>query len=195
MNRLTYLLSTYLFFTGALLLSGCTSVLNSENIDLAVTPDLLVFTVSGGSDSAAVSIPAHTLTFTSKEGAIGATVEGYSIEFYDASGQPLFAGDHVVNSRGSLNVYVPPGLACDKPSAAGHCNFNSPGVRYERGTPVTTTNSAFLPFPIASADYKRLSSGGALGARANFYLYGTNDLGNNFRAGPYQVAIQISLDS
>ena len=192
MNRLTYLL-----LTGALLLllSSCTDALNSEKIDLGIDPNPLGFNYDIDDDGVVTfTIPGHTLSLTSKAGAIGATVEGYSIEFYDSSGNPLFIGDHVVNSQGSLNVYVPPGLTCTDPlpvvgSEVLGCRFDSEGVRYARGPNVTTPGSSFLPITIALEDYRNLFTGGAVGAYADFFLYGTNDLGNTFRSGPYRVNI------
>ena len=196
MKRLTYLL-----LTGALLLllSSCTDALNSENIDLGIDPNPLGFDSEVDDEGAVeITIPGHTLSFTSKAGAIGATVEGYSIEFYDSSGNPLFIGDHVVNSQGSLNVYVPPGLTCTDPlpvvgSEVLGCRFDSEGVRYARGPNVTTPGSFFLPITIAFEDYQNLFNGGAVGAYADFFLYGTNDLGSTFRTGPYRIAIQVPL--
>lgn len=190
MKRLTYLL-----LTGALLLlSSCTDALNSENIVMGIDPNPLGFNATEDDEGVVtITIPGHTLNFNSRAGAIGATIEGYSIEFYDSSGNPLFIGDHVVNSQGSLNVYVPPGLTCADPNVELGCRFDSEGVRYARGPSVTTPGSTFLPFPIALADYRKLFSGGAVGAYADFYFYGTNDLNITFRSGPHPVAIQTPL--
>lgn len=184
-----------------LLLSSCgfNLGLNKPNIDLRVSPDPLGFNYDVDSEGIVTfTIPSHTLTFTSRAGAIGATVEGYSIEFYDSSGNPLFPGDSVVNSQGSLNVYVPAGMTCADPlPVIGNeilgCRFDSEGVRFARGPSVESASGTFLPVPIASEVYKILFSGGAVGAKADIYIYGTDDLNSAFRSGPYRVAIQVPL--
>ena len=147
------------------------------------------------------TIPSHTLYFTSRAGAIGATVEGYTIEFYDSSGNPLFPGDHVVNSTGALNVYVPAGLTCIEegqiPEVADEelgCRFDSAGARYARGPRISAPSGFFFPITLASEVFDQLfRSGGVVGAYGDFYIYGTNDLGNDFRAGPYRMAVQVPV--
>ena len=144
------------------------------------------------------TIPSHVLNFASRAGAIGATVEGYTIEFYDSSGNPLFPGDSVVNSQGALNIYVPAGITCTQPLpvVGGEnlgCRFDSEGARYARGPLVTSPNGYFMPITIAYEDYKILFSGGAVGAYGDFYLYGTDDLNSVFRSGPYRMAIQVPV--
>ena len=188
-----------------LLLSSCGFNLgiNSERIDFGISPVPLGFSASiyesNPDGTVALSIPSHTLSFSSWSGALGATVEGYTIEFYDASGNPLFSGDNVVNSQGALNVYVPPGLACNEPvppsgtERVGNfwCRFDSDGVRYTKGPEVTSPGGKFLPITIAAEDYYLLFRGGAVGAYADFYIYGTNDIGRAFRSGPKRVSIQV----
>ena len=196
MKRLTYLL-----LTGALLLllSSCTDALNSENLVMGINPNPIGFEYDIDDDGAITfTIPSHTLTLHSRSGAIGATVEGYSIEYYDSSGNPLFIGDHVVNSQGSLNIYVPPGLTCTEPlPTVGErvlgCRFDSPGVRYAPGPEVSAVDNSFLPITIASEDFDLLFSGGAVGAYADLFLYGTNDLGNTFRTDFYRINIITPL--
>ena len=205
MKRLSFLLIAAFL----LLLSGCggyigsiNTGLNRENIDLGINPVPLGFQYDIDDDGVTFEIPSHTLFFTSRAGAIGATVEGYTIEFYDSSGNPLFPGDHVVNSTGALNTYVPAGLTCTNPlpivtpNPNGNqevlgCRFDSEGVRYARGPAVNTPSGSFTPITIASADFDLLFRGGAVGAYADVYIYGTNDLGNDFRAGPFAIAIQV----
>ncbi len=185
-----------------LLLSSCGFNLgvNKPQIDLRVTPNPIGFDYDIDQETGIVTftIPSHTLTFTSRAGAIGATVEGYAIEFYDSSGNPLFPGDSVVNSQGSLNVYVPAGMTCTEPlpvvgSELLGCRFDSEGVRYARGPEVTSSSGFFLPISIAAETYRILFSGGAVGAKADIYLYGTDDLNSAFRSGPYRVAIQVPV--
>ncbi|CAN5751887.1 hypothetical protein BH24DEI2_BH24DEI2_01060 [soil metagenome] len=187
-----------------LLLSSCGFNLgyNKPNIDLGIDPLPLGFIVDPyipePGERITITIPSHTLTFASRAGSIGATVEGYTIEYYDSSGNPLFPGDSVVNSQGALNVYVPAGMTCADPlPVVGNeilgCRFDSEGVRYVRGPLVTSPNGSFMPITIAYEDYKILFSGGAVGAYADFYLYGTDDLNSPFRLGPYRMSIQVPV--
>lgn len=209
MKRLSFLLIAAIL----LLLSGCggyigsfNTGLNRENIDLGINPVPLGFSYDIDPERGVVfTIPAHTLYFTSRAGAIGATVEGYTIEFYDSSGNPLFPGDHVVNSTGALNVYVPAGLTCTNPLPIVNpnpngsdeilgCRFDSENIRYARGPRVNASSGFFFPITLASEVFDRLfRSGGIVGAYGDVYIYGTNDLGNDFRAGPYTVAVQVPV--
>ncbi len=177
------------------LLSSCSLGLNRENIDFGIDPNPLGFNYTINPTTGVVTfiIPSHTLRLSNKAGAIGATVQGYSLEFYDSSGNPLFPGDHVVNSQGSLNVYVPAGLICDEPDPERGCHFISPGARYARSPVAVSQTGYFMPITIAFADYQLLFSGGAVGAYADAYLYGVNDNLSAFRSGPYQVAIQVPV--
>ena len=186
-----------------LLLSSCgfNLGLNRPQIDLGIDPVPLGFDYDLDRDTGDVElvIPSHTLTFASRAGAIGATVEGYTIEFYDSSGNPLFPGDSVVNSQGALNVYVPGGIMCVEPlpvvgdEEVVGCRFDSEGARFARGPLVTSPSGSFLPITIAAEDYQLLFSGGAVGAYADFYLYGTDDLNTTFRSGPYRMSIQVPV--
>ena len=182
-----------LLFT--LILSGCSVGLNRENIDLGIDPDPLGFNYDINEETGAVTftIPSHTLVFSNKAGAVGATVQGYSIEYYDSSGNPLFPGDHVVNSQGSLNVYVPPGVSCDEPDPERGCRFYDEGARFARSPVVTSPSSFLMPISIAAADFDLLFSGGANGAYGDVYLYGVNDNLVKFRSGPYQIAVQVPV--
>lgn len=184
-----------------LLLSSCGINLgyNKPQIDLGIDPTPLGFDYDIDPEQGVTfTIPSHTLLFSSRAGAIGATVEGYTIEFYDSSGNPLFPGDSVVNSQGALNVYVPAGLTCTQPLPVVSdeilgCRFDSEGVRFARGPRVTSPSGFFTPITMAAEDFKILFSGGAVGAYADFYLYGTDDLNSAFRSGPYRVAIQVPV--
>ena len=184
-----------------LLLSSCGINLgyNKPQIDLGISPLPLGFDYDLDDEGkVTLTIPSHILNFASRAGAIGATVEGYTIEFYDSSGNPLFPGDSVVNSQGALNIYVPAGITCTQPLpvVGGEnlgCRFDSEGARYARGPLVTSPNGYFMPITIAYEDYKILFSGGAVGAYGDFYLYGTDDLNSVFRSGPYRMAIQVPV--
>jgi hypothetical protein len=138
---------------------------------------------------------AHTFSFASRQGATGARIEGYDIEFYDSSNNPVFVGDSVARSSGSLSVYIPAGLTCDELKANptfDNCTVNSAGANFTPGPVRQGPPSNFLvPADIALSLYNLLGKGGAVGAYALVYFYGTDDLGRPFRSTPYQFSLII----
>jgi hypothetical protein len=186
------------------LLSSCSRGFSAApyDFDVGVTPNPLGFDVDINPDTGVIEyiIPAHTLTFASSAGAVGATIEGYDIEYYEASNNPAFTGDFVQRSSGSLNVYVPPGIVCDElrepdaEPAFDFCTVNSDGAVFARGPERTSPPSYVIPLDIAIQLYDLVGIGGAVGAYAHIYFYGTDDLQRPFRSQePYQMAIQIPV--
>ena len=199
MKRFTYPLIYLSICCSLLALTACSQNLglavNQHNIDFGIDPVPLGFTFDIDQETGVVTfeIPQHELIFSSKRGALGATVEGYRIVFKDASGADLFSGDSEVNSLGALNVYVPPGSICDEPDPVRGCTFDDAGHRFAPGPQVRSPSGAFLPLDIASSDFELIGKGGAVGAYGDVFLLGTNDAGVTFSAGPYRVAIQVPL--
>jgi len=170
--------------------------------DVGVDPNPLGFSASLPDDDDVIiyTIPEHVLSFASKAGAVGATIEGYDIEYYEASDNPAFPGDYIQRSSGSLNVYVPPGIVCDElrspdpEPAFDYCTTNSEGAAFARGPARNSPGSYLIPLDIAIQIYRLVGTGGAVGAYAHIYFYGTDDLQRSFRSKvPYQMAIQIPL--
>ena len=170
--------------------------------DVGVDPNPLGFSASLPTDDNVITytIPAHIFSFASKAGAVGATIEGYDIEYYEASDNPAFPGDYIQRSSGSLNVYVPPGIVCDElrspdsEPAFDYCTVNSDGAAFARGPARTSPPSYVIPLDIAREIYRLVGIGGAVGAYAHIYFYGTDDLQRSFRTTvPYQMAIQIPV--
>ena len=170
--------------------------------EVGVNPNPLGFSTSLPDDNGSVTytIPGHVFSFASKAGAVGATVEGYDAEYYEASDNPAFPGDYIQRSRGSLNVYVPPGIVCDElrnpdpEPAFDYCTVNSDGAAFARGPTRDAPPSYVIPLDIAREIYKLVGIGGAVGAYAHIYFYGTDDLQRPFRTKePYQMAIQIPV--
>lgn len=187
-----------------LLLGGCSGGFSAAPyaFDVGVNPNPLGFSAAPNLDTGVVTfgIPAHTFVFASNAGAVGATIEGYDIEYYEASNNPAFPGDFVQRSSGSLNVYVPPGIVCDElrepdaEPAFDFCTVNSDGAVFARGPERTSPPSYVIPLDIASQLYDLVGIGGAVGAYAHIYFYGTDDLQRSFRTQePYQMAIQIPV--
>lgn len=138
----------------------------------------------------------QTLTFASRAGAVGATIEGYDIEYYEASDNPAFPGDYIQRSSGSLGIYVPPGIVCDElrtpdpEPAFEYCTVNSEGAAFARGPARTSPQNYLVPPDIARELFRLIGVGGAVGAYANVYFYGTDDLQRPFRIEkPHQMAI------
>jgi hypothetical protein len=190
--------------TGVLItvsLAACSQTLRpaSPSFDVGITPNPLGFSVNATTQGLEYIIPSHVFSFSSRPGALGVTIEGYDIEFYEASGNPAFPGDFVQRSRGSLSVYVPPGLVCeglrepDEEPAFNYCTVTSPGATFARGPERTSAPSSVLPRDVASRLYELVGVGGAVGAYAHLYFYGTDDLQRPFRTDAYRFAIQIPL--
>lgn len=184
------------------LLSSCSGGFSAApySFDAQVSPNPLTFAVSVAAETGVVeyTILEQTLTFASRAGAAGATIEGYDIEFYEASNNPAFPGDFIQRSSGSLGVYVPPGVVCDElrepdpEPAFDYCTINSEGAAFARGPTRTSPPSYLIPPDIARELFRLVGIGGAVGAYAHIYFYGTDDLQRPFRTEePYQMAIAI----
>lgn len=187
------------------LLTACSGGISAAPyaFDVGVDPNPLGFDVDLlDAETGAVEfvIPSHTMIFASKAGAVGATIEGYDIEYYEASDNPAFPGDYIQRSSGSLNVYVPPGIVCDElrspdpEPAFDYCTVNSEGAAFARGPARNSPPSFMIPVDIARELYRLVGIGGAVGAYAHIYFYGTDDLQRSFRTEvPYRMAIQIPV--
>ena len=188
-----------------LLLGGCSGGFSAAPyaFDVQIDPNpLSIDVVSVEPELVTVEVPAHVLRFASKAGAVGATVEGYDVYFYEASNNPAFPGDSVQRSSGSLSIYVPPGIFCDQlveDITFDGCTVNSPGATFRRGPvrpplsqSVDLPQTTIIPLDIARELYNLVGIGGAVGANAEIYFYGTDDLQRPFRSDPYQLAIVIN---
>ncbi len=183
-----------------LLLSACSQGFsaNTYNFDVEIDPNPINFGVTVDPETGVVTytLGTQTLSFASKAGAVGATIEGYDIEYYEASDNPAFPGDSIMRSSGSLSVYVPPGIVCDElvaNAAWDYCSSNSEGARFARGPERTSPPTYLVPPDIAREIFRLVGIGGAVGAYADIYFYGTDDLQRPFRIEePYQMAISIT---
>jgi hypothetical protein len=135
----------------------------------------------------------HQFSFQSRSGAMGATIEGYDIEFYDSSNNPIFVGDSVAKSSGSMSVYVPAGMTCDELKADikyDDCTANSVGAQFTTGPKrAGPSESQLVADDIILSLFQLTGTGGAVGANALMYFYGTDDVGRPFRVGPYQFGL------
>ena len=180
------------------LLSACSSGISAStyNFDVALTPSPLGWTVS---QTGEITVPSHILTFNSKAGSIGATIEGYHIEYLDSSGNNIFPGDSVQFSEGTLNVRVPPGIRCPAfaEGQVDECTANTPGVVFTRGDPASSAPTFMLPISIINQLTVLINNGigGAVGATANVTFYGTDDVQRSFTSNVYQFAIALPVGS
>jgi len=171
------------------------------NFDVGIDPNPFGFDVDVDPETGQVEyiVPSHTFSFANKAGAVGVTIEGYDVEYYEASDNPAFPGDFIQQSSGSLNVYVPAGIVCDglrEDDAFDGCSVNSPGALFARGPVRFSPPSFVMPIDVAIQLYNLVDVGGAVGAYAHVYFYGTDDLQRPFRTPdetPYQFAVQIPL--
>lgn len=166
---------------------------SSFGFDVALNPGPLGYDFTGE----VITVPSHILTFTSTAGSVGATIEGYTINYLDASGNNLFPGDSEQRSRGSLNVRVPSGIQCPEfnvdPPVIENCSVNTPGAIFARGEPASSAPTFMIPGDIAQQHLELLQIGGAVGATANVTFYGTDDLQRRFTSEPFQFAITVPL--
>jgi hypothetical protein len=178
------------------LLTACGDGLSLSTVNFTVQtqPNPLVVDINVTDTGLEYVNTSHIFSFASRSGALGARIEGYDIEFYDSSGNPLFFGDSVVRSSGSLSVYVPGGLTCDELRANpdfDNCTVNSVGATFVPG-PVRSGPTSFLvPVDISLQLYELLGDGGGVGAYALIYFYGTDDIGRPFRTSGYQYSLII----
>ena len=129
-----------------LLLSGCgINVLNSHGVMFGVDPAPLGYEVSDDG----IEIPSHLIKMHSRRGAMGATVRGYNVYYFNQAGEPIYLDDHVVYSKDSLNVYVPPGIRCDDPDEDVGCTIHSSGAHYTEGYQVVSQPTLLLAGSIA----------------------------------------------
>lgn len=145
------------------LLAGCArlSLLPGVDIGVNLAPPMLTYTVP------------NTVTFTSRPGSVGATITGYRIDFYDASGNPLIADGSSIS--GVLNVLVPAGLQCATPDVS--CSINDPGARFAART--AEPISVFLAPPQQPTG----------SAQAEIRFFGTDDNRREFNLDPVRVPI------
>ncbi len=143
----------------------------SVSFDVGIDPNPLGYEVDRDEETGGrtFTIPGHNVSFASSAGAVGATVEGFEAEYFEASSNAAFPGDSIARSRGSMNVYVPPGVVCDdlraNPDFDG-CTANSLGAVFARGPARLSPPTTFLPLEIAAALDDLLGIGGAVGAYA-----------------------------
>lgn len=168
----------------ATLLAGCgrISLIQSVDIGVAFEPTAFGYEVDDDGD---INVASHVVTFTSRPGSMGATIEGYRIEYFDSSGNPLAEGDSILYDDGALDVIVPPGIECEEPDAFNRCSVNSSGASFAPvqaepvGNFITLTSSVVIQHLMDDPT----------GARGDVYFYGVDDRGKNFTLGPIRVAI------
>ncbi len=172
------------------LLTACSGGFSASpySFDLALDPSPLGWTITPAGEYV---IPSHILTFNSTAGSVGATIEGYTIEYLDSSGNPAFPGDSVQRSRGTLNVRVPPGIRCPPFDATevDECTVNTDGVVFARSEPASSAPTFMLSIDIAVQLERLIQIGGAVGATANVTFYGTDDVQRRFISDAYEFAI------
>ena len=178
------------------LLGACSGGFSAAPVsfDVGLDPNPLGYEVDTDEETGSrfFTIPGHIISFASKAGTVGATVEGFKAEYFEASDNEAFPGDSVARSEGSMNVYVPAGITCDElradPAFDG-CTASSEGAVFARGPVRLSPSTTLLPLEIAAALDDLLGIGGAVGAYANVTFYGTDDLQRSFETEPYQFAV------
>lgn len=189
MKRTTFFLT---LIVGATILAGCGRLVFLPQVDMQAgfTPTNFGFEID---QQGRIIVAAHIATLSAKQGSMGVYVDGYRIDFYDASGNPLFPGDSTLFSRGSLNVYVPPGITCDLPDPNNGCTSTSAGATFAAGPQKQIENFIDLPSDMIDQILALLGVGGAVGARGEVFFYGTDTNGYTQILGPYEVGITFPV--
>jgi|GEM_PF-1361291 len=164
------------------LLGGCGfNLLNVPALEFSISSGTLGYEVdpTGG-----ILIKERTLTFRNRAGGLAATVTGYTITFVDSGGNAVNGGDNV--SEGSLNVYVPAGIACKEPDPVIGCTVNSPGATFHEVAVTPTQGYQLLPVGIAFA---HLNAGNPVEWYGDIQFTGIASTGAPFTTRSYRLAI------
>lgn len=173
----------------ATLLSACSfSLLPTRDITAGFEPSALGFEID---DSGKITVASHVVTFSARHGSIGATIEGYYIEFFDKDDNPKLAGDAILYASGALNVDVKPGLSCDEGASdeSYRCTINDTNVKFVTGPSVTIANFISLDAPMVEA----ILANNQNGDYAHVVFYGTDDLNRFFETQPQEVALVVPV--
>ena len=178
MKRIIYSLSVLGL---AALLAGCgINFFNGQGLVFSIETGALGYEVT----QTGITVSERILHFRSTAGALGATVTGYTIEFFDQNGNVVNGGDNI--SQGSLNIFVPPGIQCDDPDDLTGCTANSPGATYAEGPEVQTQPYQLLPAGVIFAHLNALQPAGWYG---DITFTGFTTTGSGFTTRPFRLAI------
>ncbi|UCH25878.1 MAG: hypothetical protein JSV66_18460 [Trueperaceae bacterium] len=136
-----------------LILTGCgINFFNGPSVSFSTVPGALGYSISS---SGVITVGERVLTFRNRAGAMGVTLTGYTIEFFNENGAPVDAIESAAGidnvSRGSLNLFVPPGIDCTSPDLDLGCTVNSAGATFVEGPVVSTQGYQLLPDGIVLA--------------------------------------------
>lgn len=166
------------------LLSSCGfEIFNSEGIVFGIEPGNLGYSVSSSGE---ITVSTRELVLHTKSGAMGATIEGFRVYWFDENGDPLDLDNNISFSEGSLGIYVPAGLRCDDTDAEVGCTVNSPGVEFVRGPTIRERTVNLLPSGVVLA---HINAGYPVGWYGEVELYGFNDVGAGFVSKRLRVTI------
>jgi hypothetical protein len=116
-----------------------------------------------------------TISFRARAGSVGVTVNRYSAEFIDSSGNPIYPADP--KTEGAIGVYVPPGITCDAPTDDG-CTSFSKGAAFGVGPESRSVAFGVMQGQYAIEMLTRLEAGQtANNWRARITFHGTADNG------------------
>ncbi|MEX2502342.1 MAG: hypothetical protein WD336_08190 [Trueperaceae bacterium] len=154
-----------------LLVAGCGLLDSVQPFDVRAgfTPTALGFEVD---DKGEIEVPSHSIVFRSGSGSLGGVITGYEIEYLDASGNPILAGDSRLLSRGSLAHEVPAGIQCE---ASDPCTATSADASFAAQPSEPLENFISLPGEIAIEQLVNPTTG----ARGIVTFHATTDNGSD----------------
>ncbi len=176
----------------AVILTACGTWYLTPRADIAVNfnPPALGFEVD---DQGQIIVASHVLSFQSRAGAIGATVNGYRIVYYDTAGNPINGTDSTLYGTGALGTDVPPGITCtaQQTDPTYRCSNADAGVSYKPGPIVAVSNVITLDSSVVQI----MLADDQVGDWAEVFFEITDDLNRTSEIGPYEVALVVPVGS
>jgi len=142
---------------------GGSSLLPSASLKSQITPGVgFDVDTNDAGEITNIVLVQPSVRFFAQAGSTGATVERYSVEYFNSAGQEIIPSGNQVS--GTMNVRVQPGRRCTSedgqtPLVGDACTLFSKNLDYAPGPPSDGPSVALLPGSIARA-YLESRAGG-----------------------------------
>ncbi len=168
-----------------LVVAGCGLLDPVQQFDVRAdfTPTALGFEVD---DDGGIEVASHSVVFHARAGSLGGVITGYEIEYLDASGNPIIAGDSALYSRGSLAHPVPAGVQC---AESDPCRVTSSDSTFVERLSEPRDNFISLPGEVAIEQLMNPTTG----ARGIVTFYATTHNGSDV-SFDQEIAVTFPVD-
>lgn len=164
----------------ALLMVGCSQLSPAAfDVSAGFNPTALGFEVDD--EGGGIEVAAHTVTFVSGPGSVGAVVTGYEAQYVDSAGVPIVDGSAGLVGEDFLGHVVPPGYVC---AETVPCTVLASDVSVQRQVSEPLENVITLPGVVAIEIVNR----NAVAARAEGAFFLTTDNGRDVEL-PFVVPV------